>query len=266
MKVGVSTASLFQRKTNEQALPLLSDLGIQCAEVFLTTYSEYDEEFGKYLNTVKGDVDVHSVHVLNTQFEPQLFSMADRVKQDAFSLLRRSMSAAKAFGAEYYTFHGIGRYKKDAREGKIDNYPFWAKKLEEIDGVCAEYGLKLALETVEWSIFRKPQIFTELIKDYPSLKGVLDIKQTRISGYSDEEYIKAMQGKITHVHLSDIDQNGKMCLPGKGRYDFETLFKMLKDNGFDGALLVEAYKGDYEQVEELKEACDFLQEIVYKIG
>ena len=85
----------------------------------------------------------------------------------------------------------------------------------------------------------------------------------RGKGYPD---IKAMQGKITHVHLSDIDENGKMCLPGKGRYDFETLFKMLKDNGFDGALLVEAYKGDYEQVEELKEACDFLQEIVYKIG
>lgn len=264
MKVGVSTASLFQRKTNEEALPLLNELGVTCAEVFLTTYSEYNESFGRLLNSLKGNIDVHSVHVLNTQFEPQLFSLADKVKRDAFSLLEGSMSAAKAFGAKYYTFHGIGRYKKDAREGKIDNYPFWAEKLAEIDDFCKGYGIKLSLETVEWSIFRKPQIFTEILKNYPLLTGVLDIKQTRISGYSDEEYIAAMQGRISHVHVSDIDENGRMCLPGKGKYDFTTLLKRLKDGGFDGPIIIEAYKGDYEKVEELKQACDYLQELVYK--
>ena len=264
MKVGVSTASLFQRKTNEDALPLLNDLGVTCAEVFLTTFSEYDEEFGKLLAEKKGNIDVHSVHVLNTQFEPQLFSLADKVKRDAFFWLRRSMSVGKAIGAKYYTFHGIGRYKKDAREGKTDNYPFWAEKLREIDGVCEEYGVKLSLETVEWSILRKPQIFTEILKSFPSLTGVLDIKQTRVSGYSDKDYINAMQGKITHVHVSDIGENGKMCLPGKGKYDFDTLLKMLADSGFDGPLLIEAYKGDYEKVEELKTACEYLQELIYK--
>ena len=266
MKVGVSTASLFGRKTNEEALPLLKTLGVQYAEIFLTTFSEYDQAFGKLLNERKGDISVHSVHVLNTQFEPQLFSMVERVKQDAFSWLMRSMSAAKEFGAKYYTFHGIGRYKKAAREGKTDDYPFWANRLKEIDGVCQEYGVKLSLETVEWSILREPKIFTEIAKEYPNLTGVLDIKQTRISGYSDQEYISAMAGKISHVHVSDIDENGKMRLPGKGKYDFETLLKRLADTGFDGPLLLEAYKGDYEKVEELKDSCLFLQELIYKLN
>ncbi len=264
MKVGVSTASLFGRKTNEETLPLFNKLDVGCAEIFLTTFSEYDREFGKLLNARKGNVDVHSVHVLNTQFEPQLFSTVDRVKQDAFSWLERSMSAAKAFGAKYYTFHGIGRYKKDAREGKTDNYPFWAEKLQEIDEVCSSYGIKLSLETVEWSILRSPHIFTEIAKEYPNLTGVLDIKQTRISGYSDKEYISAMHERISHVHVSDIDENGKMCLPGKGKYDFVRLLKMLADSGFDGPIIIEAYKGDYEKEEELKTACEYLQELLYK--
>lgn len=264
MQAGVSTASLFGRKTNEEALPLLNELGIRRAEVFLTTYSEYNAAFGKLLSSVKGDVDAYSVHVLNTQFEPQLFSVVDRVKEDAFSFLKAAMSAAKEFGAKYYTFHGIGRYKKAAREGKTDDYPFWAKRIEEIDEVCSSYGVKLSLETVEWSICRSPEIFKEIAKGYSNLSGVLDVKQTRISGYSDEAYIEAMAGRISHVHLSDVDADGKMRLPGKGTYDFPTLLKRLADSGFDGPLFIEAYKGDYERVEELKESCDFLEEIIYR--
>ena len=41
MQVGVSTASLFMRKNNEDALPLFTRLGIPIAEVFLTSFSEY---------------------------------------------------------------------------------------------------------------------------------------------------------------------------------------------------------------------------------
>ena len=56
----------------------------------------------------------------------------------------------------------------------------------------------------------------------------------------------------------------KMCLAGKGVFDFDTLIKRLQDVGFNGALLIEAYAGDYERQEELKTACDYLQELLYK--
>ena len=38
MKIGVSTASLFSRKNNEDALPYLNELGVEYAEVFLTSF------------------------------------------------------------------------------------------------------------------------------------------------------------------------------------------------------------------------------------
>ena len=52
MRTGVSTASLFLRKYNEEALPLLHALGVNTAEVFLTTFSEYGREFAEKLNAV----------------------------------------------------------------------------------------------------------------------------------------------------------------------------------------------------------------------
>ena len=75
-----------------------------------------------------------------------------------------------------------------------------------------------------------------------------------------------MEGAISHVHLPDVGAAGHICLPGKGTFDFETCLRRLKDAGFDGALLIEVYPHDYKEYGELKQACDYLDELVYKIG
>ena len=54
-------------------------------------------------------------------------------------------------------------------------------------------------------------------------------------------------------------------MPGQGTFDFETLLRRLVDVGYDGPLLIEAYKDDYGELIELKQACEYLQEILYKI-
>ena len=151
MKVGISTASLFSRKNNEEALPLFDALGVGTAEVFLTSFSEYDKAFGKLLNARRGGVEIHSVHVLNTQFEPQLFNSNPRVCGDAFYWLGRTMEAAREFGAKYYTFHGIARIKRASRSGENDPFPAWGKTLEKISAFCAAYGVAPCLENVEWA-------------------------------------------------------------------------------------------------------------------
>ena len=56
-----------------------------------------------------------------------------------------------------------------------------------------------------------------------------------------------------------------MCLPGKGTFGFEELFKRLKDVGFDGAMLVEAYQRDYGDEKELAESVEYLSALAEKI-
>ena len=75
-----------------------------------------------------------------------------------------------------------------------------------------------------------------------------------------------MNSRIAYAHLSDCNDMGQMCLPGKGNFDFDTLVQRLQDVGFDGALLVEVYTGDYGEARELKESCDYLNELLYKHG
>ena len=265
MKTGVSTASLFLRKTNEDALPSLYNLGIKTAEVFLTSFSEYDSGFARLLNERKGDLTVNSVHILNTQFEPQLFNAHPRVRGDAYAWLDKVLQCANILGAPYYTFHGISRVKRDSRSGDKDNFNAIINGFAGIIQECSRYGVTLCLENVEWSSYNRVGFFAKIKDELPNLKTVLDIKQARISEYPYLAYLDEMADRLAYLHISDLDERGNICLPSsKGKFDFETLIKRLKDNGFDGALLIEVYTGDYGDETELKTACDYIDELLYK--
>ncbi len=266
MRTGVSTASLFMRKYNEEALPLLNDLGVKTAEVFLTSFSEYGKDFGEMLAQAKGDLTVNSVHALNTEFEPQLFSSHPRVKADAYGWLDKVLESANCLAAPYYSFHGTSRVKKASRSGQNDDFPSMIKGFQELTAHCRARGVTLCLENVEWSTYNRVGVFAKIAAAVDNLRGVLDIKQARISGDPYEEYLREMGERLTHVHISDVDERGKIRLPGQGVFDFERLIKQLQDVGFDGALLIEVYKNDYAGVMELKNSCDFVDEILYKNG
>ena len=264
MQAGISTASLFMRKYNEEALPLLNELGVKTAEVFLTSFSEYGKEFGEFIAQKKGDLHINSVHDLNTEFEPQLFSLHPRVKADAYGWLDKVLEGANALGAPYYTFHGTSRVKRASRSGKNDDFPSMIKGFAQLTAHCQAHGVTLCLENVEWSTYNRVGVFSKIAQAVPHLRGVLDIKQARISEYPYEEYLQEMGERLAYVHISDVDGQGRICLPGKGIFDFETLVKRLKDIGFNGALLTGVYKNDYAEIQELKTACDYVNEILYK--
>jgi sugar phosphate isomerase/epimerase len=112
MRVGISTATFFNRIYNEDAFDQLKKLDCDLTEVFFTTYSEYEEEFVQKIARAKGDIVVHSVHALGTQFEPELFNVSPRVRADAERIFRKVCNAARILDAKYLTFHGPYIMKK----------------------------------------------------------------------------------------------------------------------------------------------------------
>lgn len=262
MQTGISTASLFVRYTTEDALRYLAENKIKTAEIFLSTYCEYSKEFGKILKSVQGETDVHSIHVLNTQFEPQLYSIGERANRDAFLMLDQALQAGKEVGAKYYTFHGVARLKKTPLNMDFERI---GRITQKIIDKCKEYNITLSYENVHWAYYNYIGFFSELKKRVSGLTGTLDIKQARQSGIHYSEFIKEMNSDIVTVHVSDVDENGKMCLPGRGVTDFNDLFLRLKDVGFDGAVLLEVYKNDYDNPSELITSLDFINEVADKV-
>ena len=237
-------------------------MNIKIAEIFLATFSEYSPHFAQTLLQNKGNLQINSVHVLNTQFEPQLFTTHPRAKEDAFYWLEQALQSAQILNAKYYSFHGIARLKKNSTpKDHGDLAPFF----DEIMQTCAKYNVELCLENVHWALYNEPKIFKQIQAKCPTLKGILDVKQARLAGHSYIDYIEDMQDAIAFAHVSDHTPDGKMCLPGKGIFPFDECIKRLLDYGFDGSLIIEVYANDYDKYEELYHAYVYLQELIYKL-
>lgn len=264
MQVGISTASLFKRYSTEEGLKLFGKSGVDTAEVFLESFCEYNKRFGKKLAGVKGKTKINSVHTLTTQFEPQLFSENSVAQKDSFKLLDGVLKAAKAVGAEKYTFHGAAIIKKTPFTVNFEKY---AKNTQRVIDACSEYAITLAYENVHWCYMNYVGFFSELKKRTVGLKATLDIKQARQSGIKSEDLIEEIGSDIVTVHLSDITAEGKMCLPlaKGGTTDFADLLKKLKEKGFDGALLIESYYSDYDSIDELFDSYRKLKKLASEI-
>ena len=261
MQTGISTASLFPRLATEDALIKIMSLGAECAEVFFSTFYEYRPEFSKPLAARINNFPVNSVHVISVNFESNFFNPSRRVRGDGMYWLDQLLRSAQLLGCKNYTFHGFHRL----HGGAGDDFNVLAARLGEVLAVASRYGVSVNLENVAWSLYNRPGVFSRLKERLPALRGVFDIKQARRSHYPWQAYLKDMAGAIEYVHLSDVDENGRMCLPGRGVFNFGELYKALKDAGFAGNALIEAYGDDYGDTDELARSVEYLKELAYKI-
>ncbi len=260
MKIGISTASFFTNVNTEDCFACLKDFKAPVCEVFLSSFSEYE---GKIADKIVQNkcVDVHSIHTLTNQFEPELFSLNPRAQQDSMTIFNKVLALGQRLGAKYYTFHGATRIKKV-------NYNFDYQRLGGIVNNLMEtaqnYGICFSYETVHWTYFSEPEYFVNLKKQCPNLKATLDIKQIMQAGGDYRQFLNVIGSDLTTVHLCDYDANKKLFIPGKGEFDFVELFKRLNDLGFDGACLMEVYPQGYKDLDELKTSYDYLLDCYQK--
>ncbi len=258
MKVGISTATFFLKELTENTFSVIQRCGGETCEVFLTTYSEYEPDFADLLVERKGNVDVYSVHSLNTQFEPQLFNLAPRTRSEAEGMFRKVLAVGQKLGAQVYTFHGLSRLKRNA----YFNPETVGMRMRELGETAREYGISLCLENVHWATFNTPSFYAEMKKYSEGCGCVLDIKQARQSGYDWREYLDVMAGTLKNVHLSDVDENGEITMVGRGVFPFGELIERLTDVGYDGPLIIEQYAKNYDGYGEVAQSVEYLKNLI----
>ena len=259
--IGLSTATYFGKLVTEDSLSLIKETGVDTVEVFLTTFSEYEPEFGDVLASRLGGLKVHSVHTLTNQFEPQLSNRAERTRRDAFNILEKVGAIMQKLDAKYYTFHGASILKK--RQLKPD-YEWEAECTRNIMSTLSRYGGTLTYENVHWAMYRNPEFIKNMRALIPDIKTCLDIKQAMQSGIDYKEYLEADGESLKTVHVCDYDGD-RLCPPGKGTFDFKEFFKRLFGVGYTGPVMIELYSRDYESYEDVRESVYYLKNISEQI-
>lgn len=249
MEIGLSSASFYPNLNTEDTIALMKKLGFNMGEIFLNTYSEYDEEFVKLLleEKNKNNFKINSVHGFSSSFEPFLFDVYKRRRDDVFIYFRKMCKAAKLLGAECYTFHGMRR-----QDLSFINFKFIVEIYNELIYTAMEEGIKLSQENVSWCMSSDID-FLKMLKEeckYP-IYFTFDIKQSYKAGIDPEKYIDIMDKNIINFHINDRDEHNLCLLPGKGSVDYKQLFHKLKEKGYNGAGIIEVYSNNYSDYNEL---------------
>lgn len=261
MKLGMSTASFYGRWETEEAAGYLHALPLDCAEVFLQTFCEYDRAFAREVRARLGGLACTSVHPLGTQFENGMFSRSARQRRDAMDLFRRVLDAGAELGAKAYVYHG--RY--NPREGA---HPWDARMNADILApMCEEAaarGMRVAWENVSWCQLTDEARVGEARAMLPQARFTLDIKQAKRAGRDPLALAQAMGDRLVNVHICDWDEGGALCLPGEGVFDFDGLFSLLAAEGYDGPVILEPYLKLIQSEEALLRAVAFLRRAMQK--
>lgn len=266
MEIGLSTASYFQKMQIEDAILDIGAHGVRVCEVFLNTFSEYEPPFVELLaeRLTQAAVRVFSVHPMSMQFEPQLFSIHPRQRQDALDLYERVLAAGKRLGAQCYVMHGPARLFGGVKNIELARIaPIFVDLAERASG----YGIQLTLENVSWCVFNEPEFGARLQElTNGAIKHTLDVKQAVRSGHDPMDYIRAVGEQIVNVHLCDATQlpsgGVRYDMPGFGEYDFEAMFNLLGKKGFAGPAFIEVYSDMYSEIPVLYDSLARINEIV----
>ena len=264
MQVGISTASLFNRYELEDSPAHMAAMGATVCEIFLNTFSEYEGEFISVLHqrVQESGLKVYSVHPMGTQFEPQLFSIYQRQREDAKRIFEQVLRAGKTLGATCYVMHG-----PSGLNGAVKNMdiPRIGPMVQELCEMAKAHSMTLAWENVSWCLFHTPSFGLRLLDATKAddLRFTVDLKQAGRSGYRPEEYIEAVGERMVNLHICDyLSTSGRILpvLPGKGACDFASIAELLYKKGYKGPAFLEVYSDMYEDEAELLSCYQYVKD------
>ena len=257
MRLGISTAAFYGRWETEEAASYIAALPLDCAEVFLQTFSEYEVSFAREVRARFGEMPCTSVHPLGTDFENGLFSRSPRKRRDTLDVIRRVLDAGAALGAGMYVYHGRFAPRHEVLPWDVQAN---AGALALMCGEAQRRGMAIAWENVQWCQLTDEARIMEAREVIPQARFTLDIKQAMRAGCDPLALARAMGDRLVNVHVCDWDAEGKLCLPGEGAFDFDALFALLGELGYDGTVILEPYEGLVRSEEALLRSIAFLRE------
>ena len=256
MKIGASTACLYPMET-EKAFETIASLGIKNAEIFFNAASELGGEVLTAIERIsaENDVKVASVHPFQSAFEPLcLFTGYKRREEEFLSEYERYFDVMNRLGAEVFVFHG-------AWKNHGISYDFYMEQFEKLQNLGMKHGITVAQENIAYCVSSEIELIRRMRTELDA-KFVLDVKQAVRAGQDPFE-IADLYGKgLVHCHISDHNAQSN-CLPvGKGDFDVSAFLGMLKAKNYDGAVLLELYRQDFKEPEELRQSVELMKSLL----
>lgn len=257
MAFGISTSCLYPLET-EKSLETLGKAGVKTCEIFLNSISETTPGFAKKLNEIKSAYDMRavSIHPFSSFSETyMLFSEYERRFFDALEFYKKSCEIASILGAHILVIHG------SRLQGKL-SHELYFERFKKLIDAGKEFGITVCQENVNAHFSENPDFLkkmrTALGKDF---RMVFDVKQAFRAGFSPLGFAEEFKNEIEHIHISDHKEGFDCLPPSTGTFEFRKLFEIMNSVNYSGDYVIELYRNNFENTEELIKALDYVQNL-----
>ncbi|MFR3409205.1 MAG: sugar phosphate isomerase/epimerase family protein [Christensenellales bacterium] len=256
MKIGLSSAAYYGQLETDDAAAHIAELPLDTCEVFLETPSEYTTDFTFRMRYNMNNFPVTSVHPLGTQFEPQLFGRAARQSDDAFAMFANVCRAAESLGAAYYIFHGPFGVRGHLSPANI---PFLEERFDQMRERAARHHLACCGRASAGAASPRRRTCASCSNASRTWSSCLTPNRCIRRALTPSTCCAPCVGMLRHLHVLDWTADGKLCLPGRGVFDWQQFARVLREDGFDGAVILEPYAQLVESEQALLESIRFLR-------
>ncbi len=258
MKAGVSSACLYPQIL-EDSVEDLAKRGVKNIEIFVNSDCELEET---YLIELKSIMDYYgtkcvSLHPYTCPIEPMMFfTNYERRVTDALKYYSKYFKAMNIFGSNILVFHGNKAVVPVEENLYFDRF----FKLAELG---KKFGVVVAQENVARCQCNNIPFMVNMVRQLgDTAKFVIDLKQAIRSNLNIFDIIDAIGYNIAHIHISDHTST-QDCLPlGMGVLDINLLLNRLKEKSFDGSIMLELYRNNFDTVEQLKDNYSYLCSLI----
>jgi len=260
MKAGVSTSCLYPMHV-EDALENLVKAGVNNTEIFLNTHSELDEKFIRKLKSTLENYNASciSLHPFTCELDNMMFfSLYERRLDDALEYHKRYFNAMNILGSKIFVFHG----NKNATPVSPE---FYTERFNRLCLLGKSFGITVTHENVARCQCRSLDFMQKLVKINPDIKFTLDIKQCLRAGENPFQIAEKIGGNIAHVHISDNSPENDCLKIGAGTFDISAFLSILKLKGFDGSVIIELYRKNFNDINDLYNGFNIITERIDKI-
>ncbi len=261
MRAGVSTACIYPALLEDSLLDLVK-MGVKNTEIFINTDCELKTDFINLLNSILKEYGASccSVHPFTCPSEPMmLFSSYKRRVNDIIDYYKYFFQAMNILGAKIFVFHGNKSLTPVPEELYFERFAILAE-------AAKEFGVIVAQENVSRCQSRSLSFMTEMSRYLGDMANfVLDVKQAIRAGEDPEEIAGKLGNKIIHVHMSDHGKKGDCLLVGDGEFNISRFLSVLKNDGFNGSVVLELYRSNYSDISELADNYNFINQTINKL-
>ena len=231
------------------------------------TGSEVGNKYPKDPAVLKKALDLRGMQICNQWFSSFLLTKPfEEVEKEA----RAQLEFLRAMGSKIIGFSE----QSYSVQGKLDTPIFghkyvmndeeWARLLDGLNRLgkiaLEEYGIALTYHHHMGTVIQSEEETDRFLAgtDPRYVNLLYDTGHFAFAGFDPLAMVKKYVGRIKHVHLKDVRPEvlervhkedmsflaavraGAFTVPGDGSIDFEPIFKVLEEAGYEGWMLVEA--------------------------